>query len=745
MYINALGADIPSPHTTDSLAGFLAPPKYQDKFFLALWITDFKNYDSPPMTTNLYQQNIYGLLGVSYNATQKEINEAYDRMIKHFDSSPVNSSYAMQPSLEERIALVQEAYDTLSNDKKRSAYDQSINSQVTKITPNSAQAAGRQMKLSLHRNKQSNQKSTRLNVYQDYYGFSEKPFDLTPDPKYLYLSPKHKEVLAHLVYGLQENNGFLKIIGEVGTGKTMICRSFLQELRTDFSIAYVFNPAINELELLQTINSELGLPSEMDSKKKLVDTLNVFLLSERKKGHRVVVIIDEAQALQVKVLDQLRLLSNLETDTEKLIQIVLIGQPELDQLLKKSELRQLRQRITISWELLPLNRDETRGYIQHRVNVALGKGRVQFARSAVELIYKYSHGIPRMINVLADRSLLIAYTMNTKKITPKIVRTAVKDVGGLTPLPTWMGTLWKSVLPGLLALTILLFGANYLMLSDFTKANREEKDINLLIKENPIIELPQAGTSARKELEPVIHNNKANAQNPSPAIELLKARRIPSTKPLIISQQDKLVTYLASLSLNESRLEATNWILKKWNIDIASYQNKGESLLKAIAEEQKLLAYDLNANFDKLAIFNYPAILEIALPNAQGTKYLSLVSINGEDGIFGSVDRIEMPLKVIDLMWTHKAIILWKDFESLPERFGTGFEGKQAIWLQKNLRLLGFFKGREAPSYGPNTQLSVAKFQRKHHIKDDGQFGTESKIMLYGLSNIYQTPKLLNP
>lgn len=711
------------------------------------------------MTTNLYQQNIYGLLGVSYNATQKEINEAYDRMIKYFDSSPVNSSYAIQPSLEERIALVQEAYDTLSNDKKRSAYDQSINTQVTKITPNSVQAAGRQMKLSLHRNKQSNQKSTRLNVYQDYYGFSEKPFDLTPDPKYLYLSPKHKEVLAHLVYGLQENNGFLKIVGEVGTGKTMICRSFLQELRTDFSIAYVFNPAINELELLQTINSELGLPSEMDSKKKLVDTLNAFLLGERKKGHRVVVIIDEAQALQVKVLDQLRLLSNLETDTEKLIQIVLIGQPELDQLLKKSGLRQLRQRITISWELLPLNREETRGYIQHRINVALGKGRVQFARSAVELIYKYSHGIPRMINVLADRALLIAYTMNTKKITPKIVRPAVKDVGGLTPLPTWMSTLWKSVLPGLLALSILLFGANYLILPDFTKANREEKDINLLIKENPIItnghissktrvptiELPQAGISALKELEPVTHNNKANAQDPSSAIELLKARRIPSTKPLVISQQDKLVTYLASLSLNESRLEAANWILKKWNIDIASYQNKGESLLKAIADEQKLLAYDLNANFDKLAIFNYPAILEIALPNAQGIKYLSLVSINGKDGIFGSVDRIEMPLKAIDLMWTHKAIILWKDFEGLPERFGTGFEGKQAIWLQKNLRLLGFFKGREAPSYGPNTRRSVAKFQRKHHIKDDGQFGTESKIMLYGLSNIYQTPKLLNP
>jgi general secretion pathway protein A len=710
------------------------------------------------MTTNLYQQNIYEVLGVNYNATQKEINNAYELMIKHFDSSVGNLSHTMQPSLEERIALVQEAYDTLSNENKRSAYDQTISSQVTRIQPNSVQAAVSQMKASLQKNKQLNQKSKRLNVYQDYYGFSEKPFDLTPDPKYLYLSPKHKEVLAHLVYGLQENNGFLKIIGEVGTGKTMICRSFLQELRTDFSIAYVFNPAINELELLQTINSELGLPSEMDSKKKLVDTLNDFLLAERKKGHRVVVIIDEAQALQVKVLDQLRLLSNLETETEKLIQIVLIGQPELDQLLKTNELRQLRQRITISWELLPLNRDETRGYIQHRINVALGKGRVQFARSAIELIYKYSHGIPRMINVLADRSLLIAYTMNTKKITPKIVRPAVKDIGGLTPLPTWMDTLWKNILPGLLALGIVLFGANYFTLPDFSKKNQDEKNISLLIQENPIIpnnkilsesrlpiiELPQATTSALKGLEPIIPRNEANTQDKPPAIELLSARRIPSTKPLIISQEDKLVTYLASLSLNESRLEATNWILKKWNIDIASYQNKGESLLKSIDEEQKLLAYDLNANFDKLAVFNYPAILEIALPKAQGTKYLSLVSINGENGIFGSVDRIKMPLNVIDLMWTHKAIILWKDFENLPAIFGTGFKGKPAIWLQKNLRLLGFFKGREAPSYGPNTQRSVAKFQRKHLIKDDGQFGTESKIMLYGLSNIYQTPKLLN-
>lgn len=715
------------------------------------------------MTTDVQRHNLYKVLGVRSDATQKEINEAYDRMIQRFDSSAENFSYAVQPSLKERIALVQEAYDTLSNEEKRAAYNQSVTDKKEKPVPNSVQAAVPQMQMSLHGDKDSDGgKLPRQNVYQDYYGFSEKPFDLTPDPKYLYLSPKHKEVLAHLVYGLQEDNGFLKIVGEVGTGKTTICRSFLRELRTNFSIAYVFNPTINELELLQTINAELGLPSEIESKKKLVDTLNTFLLAERKKGHRVVVIIDEAQALQPRVLDQLRLLSNLETETKKLIQIVLIGQPELDELLEQKELRQLRQRIAINWELLPLSLEETRGYIQHRINVALGKGRVRFTRAGVESIYKFSHGIPRMINVLADRSLLIAYAMNTKKITRNIVRPAVKDVGGLTPLSSWTDNLWKSVVPGLAALGILFFAIDHYMLPNFNADKKASKDISMMIRENPIVPILENPDSSQPQ-PPAINLPAATALSPEaiqglvapneeiifpdamPVVAPPKARRIRSTEPLVISQQDKLVTYLASLSLAESRREAMNWMLKKWNIDPTPYQDKGTALLDSIAEEQNLLAYDLNANFDKLSTFNYPAILEIALPDAQGTKYLSLVSINGDHGVFGSVDHIKMPLELIESVWTHKSIILWKDFESLPDSMGPGFKGRPALWLQKNLRLLGFFQGLEAPTYGPNTQLSVAKFQRAHHIKDDGWFGIESRVMLYGLSSIYQTPKLVNP
>jgi len=301
------------------------------------------------MITDVQSPDFYKLLGVEPNANQKEIDRAYQKLIGKFDSSEGERESLDKPTLKEQIEAAQEAYDTLSNKEKREAYD--AVAQVKKkpsapVKPGPLQFMGR---------KGQSKNSKHQNVYQDFFGFSEKPFDLTPDPKYLYLSPKHKEVLAHLVYGLQENNGFLKIVGEVGTGKTMICRSFLRELRTDFNIAYIFNPAINQLELLQTINSELGLPGKSKSKKKLIDLLNAFLLEERAKGHRVVVIIDEAQDLEPKVMEQLRLLSNLETDTEKLIQIVLIGQPELEKVLAKDGLRQLRQRITIQWELLPLN------------------------------------------------------------------------------------------------------------------------------------------------------------------------------------------------------------------------------------------------------------------------------------------------------------------------------------------------------------------------------------------------------
>jgi general secretion pathway protein A len=700
------------------------------------------------MITEVQLPDYYQLLGVQPEATQKEIDLAYQKLISKFDSSGEKTSSTEEPTLKERIETAQEAYDTLSHKKKREAYDAVIEVKKGHVIFNEAKST-RSAPLRFLGVKENVKKTRHQNVYQDFFGFSEKPFDLTPDPKYLYLSPKHKEVLAHLVYGLQENNGFLKIVGEVGTGKTMICRSFLRELRADFNIAYIFNPCINELELLQTINTELGIPGKSKSKKKLVDFLNGFLLEERSKGHRVVVIIDEAQDLQPNVLEQLRLLSNLETDTEKLIQIVLIGQPELDKVLAKDGLRQLRQRITIKWELLPLNLEETRGYIQHRLNVALGKGKVRFSRESVKMVFRYSRGIPRMINVVADRTLLIAFTQSTKKITPKIVKLAVSDIGELIPLESWTDKFWKLVLPSAMVAGIGFFVLNFFALPDYKKNTSGGKDISALIRENPM------DLSVRGQLVP--SNSSAEVINSVPApSQILSAkkivasdlpspqRRIPSNGPLNIIDPEKLVTYLSSLTLVESKLEAVKWILEAWKVSVQDIQAMSEADLDMIQEDYKLSSFEVNGTLGRLKNLNYPAFLEIALPNAQGTKYLALVSIRGDNGIFGSVDKIEMPLSIIDSLWTRKAIIFWKDFENLPESLRVGYKGKEAIWLQKNLRLLGYFQGREALLYGPKTVRAVKNLQRNNSIKDDGVFNTDSKLLLYNLLQIYSTPKLVS-
>ncbi len=693
------------------------------------------------MIPEVHSTDFYKLLGVKPDANQKEIDRAYQKLISKFDSSESLDGSLDQPTLKEQIEEAQEAYDTLSNKERRQSYNAVVQVQqgpelTTPLKPGPFQFIG---------NEEREKSRKHQNVYQDFFGFSEKPFDLTPDPKYLYLSPKHKEVLAHLVYGLQENNGFLKIVGEVGTGKTMICRSFLRELRTDFNIAYIFNPAINELELLQTINSELGLTGKSKSKKKLIDVLNVFLLEERAKGHRVVVIIDEAQDLAPDVMEQLRLLSNLETDTEKLIQIVLIGQPELDNVLAKESLRQLRQRITIQWELLPLNLEETRGYIQHRLNVALGRGKVSFSNSAVETVFRYSRGIPRMINVICDRTLLIAFTESTKKINPQIVKTAVQDIGSLEPIESWSSKFWKLAIPSAIAAGIGFLALNFLVLPDFNNKSQRQNMVTLIQPEPIGLSSPEKfinySASSQQITPGVLFNASEKMPEPAAAVPEPLTLKAPDQGALKMVDPEKLVTYLSSLTLIESKLEAVKWILEAWNIDPEKLQAKED--FERMAQNYNLLQYEMNGTMKRLQTLNYPALLEIALPNAQGTKYLALSSIKGEVGIFGSVDKIEMPLSMINSLWTRKAIVLWKDFENLPESLEFGFKGKEAIWLQKNLRLLGFFQGREAPLYGPKTIQAVRELQRNNDIKDDGKFQTDSKMLVYNLLQIYSTPDLV--
>jgi general secretion pathway protein A len=265
-------------------------------------------------------------------------------------------------------------------------------------------------------------------MYTAFYGLREKPFSLTPDPHFLYLAAPHREALAHVLYGVEQGEGFIAVTGEVGTGKTTLCRTLLQRLGSDTEVAYIFNPSLSGEELLRAINVEFGLATAGRSRAELSDQLNAFLLERKRADRRVLLIIDEAQNLQPSTLEEVRLLSNLETSTSKLIQILLFGQPELDEMLDSKELRQLRQRISVRWSLSPLTSEEVSEYVRHRLRIAADRDCDIFDDRALRELCRQTDGVPRLVNVLADRSLLAGYGTGAKTVGAKLVRQAAKEI-----------------------------------------------------------------------------------------------------------------------------------------------------------------------------------------------------------------------------------------------------------------------------------------------------------------------------
>ncbi|MGD9053727.1 MAG: AAA family ATPase, partial [Desulfobacterales bacterium] len=265
-------------------------------------------------------------------------------------------------------------------------------------------------------------------MYNKFFGFKEKPFKLVPNPAYFYLSKSHEEAMAHLNYAISQGDGFVEITGEVGTGKTTLCRTFLESLNGSVEAAYIFNPKMGPKQLLRTIIEEFGIQTRSDNTKDLIDMLNAFLIKKKASGKKVILLIDEAQNLNRNVLEQLRLLSNLETNRDKLLQIILVGQPELSEMLNSHALRQVGQRITLSYQLSPLTFNECKEYIQYRINIAAQKSAIKFDRAAYRHIFKYSKGIPRLINIVCDRSLLTAFVMNQFKISAHIAKASVKEL-----------------------------------------------------------------------------------------------------------------------------------------------------------------------------------------------------------------------------------------------------------------------------------------------------------------------------
>ena len=268
-------------------------------------------------------------------------------------------------------------------------------------------------------------------MYCKFYGFRESPFTITPNPRFLFLSDQHREAFAHLIYAVESRAGFVELTGEVGTGKTTLLRTFLNRLDSEgHRTALIFNPCLSSLELLKSVNREFGLAWEVGSRMDLLQVLNTFLLEQKAAGRSVVLVMDEAQNLSPEVLEQIRLISNLETETDKLIQIVLSGQPELLSLLAREELRQLSQRITVRYHLLPMSFESTQRYIEHRMELAGRFRAAEFSIPALRRIFRFSGGVPRLVNVVCDRALLIGFTRDSRTISGAMAAQAVSEVVG---------------------------------------------------------------------------------------------------------------------------------------------------------------------------------------------------------------------------------------------------------------------------------------------------------------------------
>lgn len=267
-------------------------------------------------------------------------------------------------------------------------------------------------------------------MYHEFYGLREKPFVLTPDPQFLFLSESHRTAIESLLYGIQQKEGFMVITGNIGTGKTTICRAFLEKLDKNVKTAVIFNSFLTEEELLESILHDFGFSSKGRTKKERIDALNKILIYFSSHGKNAVLIIDEAQNLSIPVLEQIRMLSNLETEKEKLLQIILVGQLELDQKLRSTELKQLNQRIAVRHYLLPLTQTETESYIYQRLMVAGSRGGITFSRSALHEIYKFSKGAPRLINLLCDRALLAGFIQQTYYLDKEMIKLAKNSLLG---------------------------------------------------------------------------------------------------------------------------------------------------------------------------------------------------------------------------------------------------------------------------------------------------------------------------
>ncbi len=541
-------------------------------------------------------------------------------------------------------------------------------------------------------------------MYTSFFGLIEKPFAITPDPRYLFLSERHAEALAHLLYGVNEAGGFIQLTGEVGTGKTTVVRTLLSRIPQHADVAVILNPRVTPAEFLQTICEELGLevpPADRDSVKEMVDALNRRLLAAHADGRRVVLIVDEAQNLSAAVLEQVRLLTNLETPTHKLLQIILIGQPELAALLDRTELRQLAQRITGRYHLSPLTSAETQAYVRHRLRVA-GVSAPIFTPRALRELHRLSGGIPRVINVCCDRALLGAYTLEERSVSAALVRRAAGEVYGRHFLPLWATWLIGTAGAGLV-------GAAAVLAWQFWPWSAST---------------PATGIVATTPVASAVPVAMASAATPEPTPAVAR---------------EDINALLAENAAATTEARAFRELLSLWGKTLTGDQNPC-----AQAQRAGLACLEQHGAWAQVRMLNRPAVL--TLSDGQGmTHRVVLTALDGETATLNLGERtVRIPLEDLTPLWFGEFTVIWKPRSAHPRQLSLGASGEDVRWLRRSLAALhGTAVDPEQDKvYDQELAHAVEEFQRAHRLSVDGIAGILTQAVLDTALADPQSPSL---
>lgn len=577
-------------------------------------------------------------------------------------------------------------------------------------------------------------------MYTSFFNLREVPFSIAPDPAYLYMSPRHQEALGHLLYGTGQYGGFVQLTGEVGTGKTTIIRTLLAQKLQNVDVAMIHNPRQSEQEFVQSICDELGVRyGEQPSLKTLVDALNAYLLEQHANGRRTVLIIDEAQQLAPEVLEQVRLLTNLETTKEKLLRIMLIGQPELAELLARQDLRQLAQRITARYHLTPLDAAETGEYIAHRLQIA-GGARDLFTPAAMRAVHKHAGGVPRLVNIICDRALLGAYAQGLRQVTPEIVHKAAEEALG-KPIASrrreFQLRLPRIPLPSLRSLEIGLAGTGLvvaaLLLRQYWPAPAPATPVPA---EAPVAAEPVAAPGTTPVPEPSASAPPPAASLPAPAPVPVATSVAPASTaaPVVIPAAakgviDRVNAASAPLSSLMPRLG------RLWD---SEFRAGNEKACRAL-HRYRLECLKGNGEWSDLSAMNAPAVLTLSV--AGELRYVLLRELSNERAVLLN-DRgtASFALSELDPLWTGEYLLLWKR-ETDEMSIGPEIRGEPIQWLRQRLaerlkRPLGDpLDGR----WDAELREAVQRFQTIHGIRPDGIAGART---LQALSDRSGSPQL---